>query len=86
MGKVPSLYISLQLNNSYSDRVLPSIVHSGTRDSLKQGQFIQWAGLKELPFWRNEANFIYNSTEGILFHPLIKKHEELQVFISDTNR
>jgi len=83
LGKTPSPYIYLQLNNSYSDRVLPSVVHSGTKDSLK---FIQWAGLKELPFWKNKANFIHNSTEGILFHPLIHKDEELQVFISDANR
>ncbi|XP_065921005.1 lysosome membrane protein 2-like isoform X2 [Dysidea avara] len=86
LRKTLSPYIYLQLNNSYSDRELPSIVHSGTKDSLKTAQFIQWAGLKELPFWRNKANFIHNSTEGLLFHPFIHQDEELQVFISDANR
>ena len=81
-----SPYINLQLNNSYADRVFPSIIHSGTENSLKTAQFIQYAGMKELPFWKNEANFINSSTEGLLYHPLIHKSEKLQVFISDSNR
>ncbi|XP_065920344.1 lysosome membrane protein 2-like isoform X2 [Dysidea avara] len=82
----PSPYISLQLNNSYSDRELPSIVHSGTKDSLKRAQFIQWANLTELPFWLNEAKFINKSTEGIVFHPIVDQSDMLEAFISDTNR
>jgi len=82
----PDRSISLQLNNSYSDRELPSIVHSGTKDSQRRGQFIQWANLTELPFWLNEANFINKSTEGLFFHPIIHQSDKLEAFISDANR
>ncbi|XP_065920236.1 lysosome membrane protein 2-like [Dysidea avara] len=85
-GLIPSPYIHLQLNDSYSDRELPSIVHSGTKDSLKRARFIQWANLTELPFWMNEASFINKSTEGLLFHAILDQNEMLEVFISDTNR
>jgi len=82
----PAPFISLQLNNSYSDRELPSIVYSGTKDSQRRAQFIQWANLTELPFWLNEANFINKSTEGLFFHPIIHQSDKLEAFISDVNR
>ena len=86
VGKIDTSHISLQLNNSYSDRELPSIVHSGTVDSKKTAQFIQWASLKQLPFWKNEANFINTSTSGIIWHSIIERDEKLEAFISDVNR
>ena len=79
-------FISFHLNDSYSDRELPSIVYSGTTDSSKRAQFIQWANLTELPFWLNEANFINKSTEGLLFHAIIQQSDKLEAFISDANR
>ena len=85
-GQVNASNISLQLNDSYSDRHLPSMVHSGTVDSKKTAQFIEWATLKQLPYWKNQANFINKSTSGILFHSLIEKDEKLEAFISDVNR
>jgi len=86
MKLLTSPYINLQLNDSYADRNSSSMIHSGTENSVKTARFIQYAGLKEMPFWKNEAKFINTSTEGLLFHPLIRKSEKLQVFISDCNR
>ena len=86
MKLLTSPYINLQLNDSYADHNNLSMIHSGTENSVKTARFIQYAGLKELPFWKNEANFINTSTEGLLFHPLMRKSEKLQVFISDSNR
>jgi len=86
IGQVDISYISLQLNNSYSDLHLPSMVHSGAMDSKKTAQFIEWATLKQMPYWKNKANFINTSTSGILWHSLIEKDEKLEAFISDVNR
>jgi len=85
-NQLTSPYVYLQLNDSYADRVYPSIIHSGSDNSEETAQFIQYAGMKELPFWKNKANFINSSTEGLLFHPFVRKDEVLQVFISDANR
>ena len=84
--QIDTPHIYLQLNNSYSDRALPSMVHSGTVDSKETAQFIEWASLKQLPYWKNEANFINASTSGIIWHSLMEKDEKLEAFISDVNR
>ena len=84
-NQTPSHYISLQYNNSALDRLHTSIIYSGETDSRLTGQFIQWAGKRDLGIWRNSANNV-TGTEGIIWQPFLDQSDEIVAFISDTQR
>ena len=85
-GQYPSKYVNIQVNNSIFDRNI-SIINNGVNDITKNGQYIQWNGLKELTIWPNDtgANSI-NGTEGLFFKPNLLEGEGLAVFKDDIFR
>lgn len=87
-GKYPSKYVHLQMNNFTND-TLPSIIRNGVQNISRNGEFVQWDGLRKLTTWPNGdetgANDI-RGTEGFFFRPNLREGDGLEVFVDDIQR
>ena len=87
-GKYPSKYVHLQINNFTNDSQ-PSIIHNGVQNISRNGEFVQWDGLRKLTTWPNGdetgANDI-RGTEGFFFRPNLQEGDGLEVFVDDIQR
>ena len=73
-----------QVNDSADDRKT-SIVMTGTDDIKNLCQFVQWDGNMTLSIWKGSATKLHG-TEGLFFHPLLDKEENLYAFVDDVKR
>ena len=83
--QVPVPYVHLQYNNSINETTNASIIYSGKTSSLLTGQFIQWAGERELHHWLGAADVV-TGTEGIVWQPFLEQSQEIVVFVSYVQR
>lgn len=81
---LPKPYIQIQVNDSADDRKT-SIVMTGTDDIKNLCQFVQWDGNMTLSIWKGSATKLHG-TEGLFFHPLLDKEENLYAFVDDVKR
>ena len=75
----------LQLNDSAADQK-ESVAHTGTDNISLLCQYAQWNGMEKLSIWFGEDANELNGTEGLFFHPWIKRGEPLQAFVDDVFR
>ena len=82
---LPTDYISIQQNASINDSY-PSIIHTGSDDINKVGEFKQWDGVERLNLWPGPTANDINGTEGFFFKPYLQKDDSLTIFVDDTLR
>ena len=71
---------------SSDDVTKRSTVHSGVGNISMLGQYVEWEGYTELPWWGTvEANTL-NGTEGLFFNPNMDKSKPLSIWTDDMFR
>ena len=74
---------ALQFNNSGSGLTK---IHTGEYEVDRVAEYIEWLGYKTLPWWSTASANMLNGTGGLRFRPLIKKDDELYVFVTEICR
>lgn len=85
---MPGLPTRIQIvqNMSQVDQDTWSIVRNGRYKPEELGQYTQWQGMKQLPYWGTKAANVINGTEGLFFNPGLKKNGTLGTFTDDLFR